>query len=447
MSGIGTITAEEVFSERVELQPRTSDPSGTEEGEGWIRSDIAPESNQIATLRVDTGGSTIDVPILQAGTATDGVVEALRLSVGGTLGYVPAIPESKAAFPALRLQHNGQVYGWHDARGETAFFDVAIDSTNSPVEDGETLTVDYSVQNTGGSLNNTQDIRLDVGSIERDRDSNVTVASGGSTTGQLSWGSAAQGSYTASVLSDDDVASTSVSVEFALPDAQNLQYWYNPFALSASDGQTVDRPDQQGTNETLTANGSVEFDTDLLNESHRYTGGYHKGEDASDWSLLHDGSPFSIYVVVYIDTTTNGFRLVASTSVLTGDDTGFVIAHDSSSSTDALRVFVGDSSGDAIIDEIFSNEFPKQSAEILSVRFDGTDTYTINRVKSKVATPTGTGHVTSNPNSALQVGNRDDNDIPLRGNVGNLPVYNVEHSDQTHDGVVDYLATQHGITI
>jgi hypothetical protein len=219
MSGIGTITAAEVFSERVELQPRTSDPSDTEEGEAWIRSDIAPDSNQIATLRVDTGGSTIDVPILQAGTATDGVVEALRLSVGSTSGYVPAIPESKAAFPALRLQHNGQVYGWHDARGETAFFDVAITATNSPVDDGETLTVDYSVSNTGGSLRNTQDIRLEVGPSERDRDSDVTVVSGASTTGQLSWSSASEGNYTASVLSGDDSASTSVSVESAIPDS------------------------------------------------------------------------------------------------------------------------------------------------------------------------------------------------------------------------------------
>lgn len=219
MSGIGTITAAEVFAERVELQPRTTDPTTTEEGEGWIRSDVAPKTDQIATFRVDTGGSTIDVPILQPGTSTDGVVEALRVSVGGTVGYVPAIPENKAAFPALRLQHNGQVYGWHDSRGETAFFDVAITATNAPVDDGQTLTVDYSVQNTGGSLANTQDIRLDVGSTERDRDSDVTVASGASTTGQLSWGSASGGSYTASVVSDDDSASTSVSVESAIPDS------------------------------------------------------------------------------------------------------------------------------------------------------------------------------------------------------------------------------------
>jgi hypothetical protein len=93
MPGVGVVTAKDVFTERVELQPRTSDPSSTEEGEGWVRSDVAPDSNQIATFRVDTGGSTIDVPILQTGTATEGVVEALRLSVGGTLGYVPATPE------------------------------------------------------------------------------------------------------------------------------------------------------------------------------------------------------------------------------------------------------------------------------------------------------------------------------------------------------------------
>lgn len=290
MSGIGTITAAEVFSERVELQPRTSDPTTTEEGEGWIRSDIAPESNQIATFRVDTGGSTIDVPILQTGTSTGDVVEALRLSVGGTLGYVPAIPESKAAFPALRLQHNGQIYGWHDARGETAFFDVAITSTNAPVDDGETLTVDYSVQNTGGSLDNTQDIRLDVGSTERDRDNDVTVASGGSTTGQLSWGSAAQGSYTASVLSDDDVASTSVSVKSATPDS--LVSWYK-FNGDASDSEGSNDGTYTGSgfsSDSVEGTQSIRFDgTDEYVEANSFS----EINESKPWTVIcwfkHDG--------------------------------------------------------------------------------------------------------------------------------------------------------------
>jgi hypothetical protein len=286
MSGIGTTTAAEVFSERVELQPRTSDPSSTEEGEGWIRSDIAPESNQIATFRVDTGGSTIDVPILQTGTATDGVVEALRLSVGGTLGYVPAIPESKAAFPALRLQHNGQVYGWHDARGETAFFDVAITATNSPVDDGETLTVDYSVENTGGSLNDTQDIRLDVGATERDRESGVTIASGGLTGGQLSWASASEGSYTATVLSDDDSASTSVSVGPAIPDSGLLRrYQFN------DDSDTTTAIDSEGSNDG-TINGAT-YTTNAAEGSHALD-----FDGTDDYVSIPSFSQFGSYTIV-----------------------------------------------------------------------------------------------------------------------------------------------------
>lgn len=216
------LRADSMTGEQFVFDERTADPSSTQEGERWLRTDLT-SGDKIATLRVDVGSSILDVPVFPVGTAEDSVVEAIRVRVGSQTGYIPAVPETNANFPALRLQHNGQVFGYHDEQGVFAFFDVAISSTNSPVEEGSNLNVDYSVVNTGFSANNTQDIRLNIDSTEEDRDTNITLSPSSSTTGTLTWTtpSSSAGTYNASVLSDDDTASTSVTVEAgsAIPDS------------------------------------------------------------------------------------------------------------------------------------------------------------------------------------------------------------------------------------
>jgi len=226
------LRADSKTGEQFVFDERTADPASTEEGERWLRTDL-DSGDKIATLRVDVGSSILDVPVFPVGTAEDSVVEAIRVRVGSQTGYIPAVPETNANFPALRLQHNGQVFGYHDEQGVFAFFDVAISSTNSPVKEGSDLNVDYSVVNTGFSLNNTQDIRLNIDSTEEDRDTNITLSPSSSTTGTLTWTtpSSSAGTYNASVLSDDDTASTSVTVEAgpAIPDSaltQDLVAWY-----------------------------------------------------------------------------------------------------------------------------------------------------------------------------------------------------------------------------
>jgi len=217
------LRADSMTGEQFVFEERTADPGSTVEGERWLRTDLN-SGDKLATLRVDVGGSTLDVPVFPTGTSEDGVTEALRVRVGSQTGYIPAIADTSAAgFPQLRLQHDGQVYGYHNEQGVFAFFDVAISSTNSPVNEGSDLNVDYSVQNTGFSANNTQDIRLQIDTVEEDRDSNITLSPGSSTTGTLTWTtpSSSAGTYNAAVLSDDDTASTSVTVEefTAIPDS------------------------------------------------------------------------------------------------------------------------------------------------------------------------------------------------------------------------------------
>jgi len=265
------LRADSMTGEQFVFDERTADPSSTQEGERWLRTDLT-SGDKIATLRVDVGTSILDVPVFPVGTAEDSVVEAIRVRVGSQTGYIPAVPETNANFPALRLQHNGQVFGYHDEQGVFAFFDVAISSTNSPVNEGSDLNVDYSVVNTGFSLNNTQDIRLNIDSTEEDRDTNITLSPSSSTTGTLTWTtpSSSAGTYNASVLSDDDTASTSVTVEeVAIPDSvvNNTVHLYDARELSVSDGSTVDpRPDLVGSQDAAAVN-SPTFDSDGFNSN------------------------------------------------------------------------------------------------------------------------------------------------------------------------------------
>jgi hypothetical protein len=98
------------------------------------------------------------------------------------------------------------------AVGEPAFFNVTIEDTNSPVNAGNNLTVDVTINNTG-RMEGTQTIRLN---IDGQRDSTELTLAGGTTqTITLEWRTSPgdQGTYTATVSSNDDSASTEVTVE------------------------------------------------------------------------------------------------------------------------------------------------------------------------------------------------------------------------------------------
>lgn len=210
-----------IYTERWTFEVRTSDPANTEEGDWWVRGDLAPESNQLATFRFDHGGGVWDIPIYESGTSEPSVYEVWTFRVNGSLGFIPLIEAGDAAFTELRFQHNGTTTAMHNAPGLAAFFDVAITGTNSPVDEGDTLSVDYLVENTG-DLQDTQDIRLqDFSDAVVDTDADVQLGGGASSTGTLTWTTQAgdSGEQQVDVLSDDTAASTTVTVGSVLPDS------------------------------------------------------------------------------------------------------------------------------------------------------------------------------------------------------------------------------------
>lgn len=92
-------------------------------------------------------------------------------------------------------------------------FQVAIDSTNSPVQEGDTLEVTATVTNTGDE-SDTQPIELHVGGAVRDA-TTVTLEAGGSQSVTLTWEteSGDAGEHTATVASDTDSDERQVVVE------------------------------------------------------------------------------------------------------------------------------------------------------------------------------------------------------------------------------------------
>lgn len=143
--GRGIIESGLFRSERYQLERRTSDPATTQEGEMWIRTDLAPDADQLATLRFDNGSGTWDIPIYDTTATTDNVSKALRFEVAGSTGFVP-VTTSGGTYDALRLQHNDSTYAFHDALEASAIPDSVVDNFEAILyeDEGNTLSDYYS---------------------------------------------------------------------------------------------------------------------------------------------------------------------------------------------------------------------------------------------------------------------------------------------------------------
>lgn len=151
--GRGIIESGLFRSERYQFKERTSDPTTTYEGDAWIRTDLAPNTDQLATLRFDNGASNIDIPIFDASATADGVEKAWRVQVGGVTGFIP-ITTSSPTYNQLKYQHAGTTYGAHDALAASAIPDSVGNHWPMDEGSGSTLADNVGSRNlslTGGS--------------------------------------------------------------------------------------------------------------------------------------------------------------------------------------------------------------------------------------------------------------------------------------------------------
>ena len=184
------------------------------------------------------------------------------------------------------------------------FFDVTITDTNSPIEQGDTLVVDYEVSNTGDKTG-SQDITLEIDSVLEDTDAGVRVLANRTDSGTLEWvtdsGETAQ-DYTATVLSADGSATQTVTVEgseTAIPDSvvNHLDFWW-PISASDTDTQLTDSLED----ETATmSGGSLVTDDRFVDD----TAADLTGTDSHWTSDSRLGSVDQITMVGWVDDVTS----------------------------------------------------------------------------------------------------------------------------------------------
>jgi len=156
-----------------------------------------------------------------------------------------------------------EIAEWH--RGPRVFFAVEITGTNSPVEEGNILTVDADITNTGAAqgtqtiyLRDSSGTALDVQTVTVAKDATESVA--------LEWqtesGDAGAG-QTVTVESDDDSDTTQVTVESSVPDipTEGLLHHYDAMddsTITESNGDVTQWDDKAGAeNLTGTVSGGL----------------------------------------------------------------------------------------------------------------------------------------------------------------------------------------------
>jgi hypothetical protein len=187
-----------------------------------------------------TEGENLDVQATIENTGDVQATQTITLDVGalGTNSTAVTLGGGESATRTLSLETGAGEAGEYTATVSSANgsasqnvtvlapsnFEVAIDSTNTPVTEGETLTVNATVENTG-DVSDTQPVTLSVGALGTDS-TPVTLAGEANTTVTLAVGTGAgdAGSYTATVDSDDDSNTAAVTVQAPAGPAQSLTF-------------------------------------------------------------------------------------------------------------------------------------------------------------------------------------------------------------------------------
>jgi PGF-CTERM protein len=174
-----------------------------------------------------------------------------------------------------------------------ANFAVSIDGTNSPVTEGETLTVDATIENTGGQQG-TQDVTVSIDGTERDS-ATVTLGSGNTKTRTLEWATqdGDAGTYSATVESDDDDAVATVEVESDSSDDSNT-------GDDSDDSDTGDDSDDSDTGDDSDDSDTGSSDADDSDDSD-------SGTDSTDDQQEDSGSDSDVDAVATVENSTATF--------------------------------------------------------------------------------------------------------------------------------------------
>ena len=190
-------------------------------------------------------------------------------------------------------------------------FDVTIDDTNSPITEGEELTVDLTIENTGEETD-TQTITLENFDGDSVDTASVTLGEGAQETVTLTWATEAgdAGTDDITVSSDDDTATQSVEIQ----------------ALPANFDVTID-----DTNSPVTAGEDLVVDATIEN-----TG----GEEATQEIALtdFDGEPVDEQSVTLAGGASESITLTWSTDDTAIGSGDITVASDDDTATQEITV-------------------------------------------------------------------------------------------------------------
>lgn len=343
-------------TERLEVKQRTTDPATTQQGEMWLRTDLAPATDQIATLRVDNGSGTWDVPVFDATATVSNVEKVLRVPVAGTVGFVP-VTTASAAFPDLRFQHNGSTLQWHDS-------------------------LEASVIPDSGNLHARYDFSQEDGSL--------------------------------------------------------------PVTDQTGNGFDLTQGSYSGVGATINGVQAGEFDNvdDVLTAA-----------TASDWTFLHDGSQFSVYIVISNDAVGDEYESILGTSDISGSQVGYSVARDNRSgvgSSDRYNAGFQNGAGNPQLLIQEDGELPSGNSILATRHETGASPEHEARRNGTVAgsASDGTAYATGDPEHPLRLGgNLGGNGLYFGGEIGEVLIYETHHDDTTRNEVESFLSDKWGIAI
>ena len=239
----------------------------------------------VSTSGVVTAGDTLDVTATVENVGDSEDTQTVSLSVAGAERGSQSVTLASGASQTVTLSWQtaagdaGEYTATVSSANDTATTGVTVDAqpdpanfavsnvqSNSPVTEGETLTVDATVENTGDQQG-TQTVTLSV--LGASDDQQVTLASGASQTVTLSVATQTgdAGQYSASVTTANDTVSTSARVD-AQPDPATLAVSAVSSNAPVTAGDTLDvtatvenTGDQQGTQTVALSVGGTERDS------------------------------------------------------------------------------------------------------------------------------------------------------------------------------------------
>lgn len=292
-----------------------------------------------------------------------------------------------------------------DAQPDDTEFEVSMGATNSPVEEGDRLTINADVTNVG-DLSGTETIELEIPGLGSDSQS-VTLDGGEELSVGFDIYTAAgdAGSYTATAESPDDSASMSVSVE-EQPDSADFEVSIADSTGPVEAGKSLEIPVSVTNTGDLSATKSVELGILGL------------GSDSESVQL---GGGDSTEITLSVDTTS--------------DDAGeYTATVDTPDGDDSTSVVITEQPNDAeFIITSFDTDSPVEAGETLDATVGVENIGDVESSSAVILNLPGVG--STSESLSLDAGASDTIELAVETAVGDAGSYNATvEADNDTDG-------------